>query len=156
MQKLNLPEYSFNIKNENDKYKIFDEFRKKYVALTPEEWVRQNFLKWLTKEKKYPLSLISVEGGLRYNKLHKRSDAVIYDRNAKPAMIIEFKAPSVEIGSETVKQILSYNSSVNAPFIVVTNGINHYCLKRDNINRKFNFLEDIPDFESLLIDIKNI
>ncbi|MFO8066074.1 MAG: type I restriction enzyme HsdR N-terminal domain-containing protein [Bacteroidales bacterium] len=150
MQRLNLPEYNFKIIQENEKYKIFDECRKKYVALTPEEWVRQNFLKWLKSEKKYPPALISVESGLKYNKLKKRSDAVVYDRNAKPLMIIEFKAPGIEVCNDTINQVLSYNYSINAPYIVVTNGINHYCLKKDSKNRKFVFLEDIPEFENLM------
>ncbi|MBS4013049.1 MAG: type I restriction enzyme HsdR N-terminal domain-containing protein [Bacteroidetes bacterium] len=149
MYTLNLPEYDFRIIKENDKLKIFDSLRKKFVALTPEEWVRQNFLKWLCKEKQYPMSLISVEKGLKYNKLQKRSDAVVYDRNGNPVMIIEFKAPSVEINNDTINQIASYNFTINASYLVVTNGLQHFCLKKDSQNLSFSFIENIPDYEDL-------
>jgi type I site-specific restriction-modification system R (restriction) subunit len=149
MERLNLPEYNFRIIKENDKLKIFDEFRKKNVALTHEEWVRQNFLKWLCEDKKYPKSLISVESGLKYNKLQKRSDAVVYDRNGKPIMIIEFKAPSIEINNDTINQIASYNFTINASYLIVTNGLQHYCLKKDSQNLSFSFLESIPDYDAL-------
>jgi type I site-specific restriction endonuclease len=149
MERLNLPEYNFRIIKENDKLKIFDEFRKKNVALTHEEWVRQNFLKWLCEDKKYPKSLISVESGLKYNKLQKRSDAVVYDRSGKPIMIIEFKAPSIEINNDTINQIASYNFTINASYLIVTNGLQHYCLKKDSQNLSFSFLESIPDYDAL-------
>jgi type I site-specific restriction endonuclease len=149
MERLNLPEYNFRIIKENDKLKIFDEFRKKNVALTHEEWVRQNFLKWLCEDKKYPKSLISVESGLKYNKLQKRSDAVVYDRSGKPIMIIEFKAPSIEINNDTINQIASYNFTINASYLIVTNGLQHYCLKKDSQNLSFSFLESIPDYDVL-------
>lgn len=156
MEKLNLPEYQFKTTTEKGKSKIFDVFRKKYVALTPEEYVRQNFLKYLCDEKNYPASLISVEGGLKYNRLQKRSDAVVYSREAKPIMLIEFKAPSVSIGDETIKQVLSYNYTINASHIIVTNGLNHFCLKKDNVNKRFIFLDEIPEYDILTAETNNL
>ncbi len=149
MFKLNLPEYDFRIIKENDKLKIFDLYRKRYVALTPEEWVRQNFLKWLCTEKQYPETLISVEKGLKYNKLQKRSDAVVYNREGNPLMIIEFKAPSIEINNNTINQIASYNYTIDAKYLVITNGLQHYCLRKDIQNLTFSFIENIPDYDVL-------
>ncbi len=155
MEKLNLPEYKFKIIRDNDKLKIFDETRKKYVALTPEEWVRQNIIKWLIIEKSFPSALISIESGLKYNRLKKRSDAVVYNRDGEPAMLIEFKAPDVEIDDNTIKQILSYNYSINAPYLLISNGKKHYCLKRDLKEKKFVFLEDVPLYSDLIKKTEN-
>lgn len=156
MQRLNLPEYDFRITRDNNKLKIFDVFRKKFLVLTSEEWVRQNFLTWLVKEKQYPQSLISVESGLKYNTLQKRSDAIIFNRNAQPAILIEFKAPSVELDNDTIKQILSYNYSIKAPYLIITNGLQHYCLKMNKTEKRFDFLQEIPDFNKLIEDVASI
>ena len=149
MWQLNLPEYKFRIKNQNNKLFIFDQQRKKFVSLTPEEWVRQNFICFLTDEKKYPSSLISVEKQLVINGLKKRCDAVIYNRNAHPLMIIEFKAPNVEIIQKTFDQAAVYNSKLKVGYFIISNGISHYCCQVDFENSKYNFLEKIPDFETL-------
>jgi type I site-specific restriction-modification system R (restriction) subunit len=111
MKKLNLPAYNFKFKTVNQKTQIFDSIRKKYIALTPEEWVRQNFICFLVEEKKYPASLIAVESGLKYLSQKKRTDIVIYSNVGKPIVIVECKAPEVAIKEETFEQISRYNST---------------------------------------------
>ncbi|HRW62678.1 MAG TPA: type I restriction enzyme HsdR N-terminal domain-containing protein, partial [Bacteroidales bacterium] len=131
MEKLNLPTYSFNIKFIEQRKYIFDFIRKKYVILTPEEWVRQNFLKYLVEEKKYPASLIAVEKEFKLNNLSKRSDAVIYNKQGTPILIVECKAPEVKIGQNVFDQIARYNMVLNVKLLVVTNGLQHFCCKLD-------------------------
>lgn len=144
MKALNLPAYTFKFKTVNQKTQIFDDIRKKYVQLTPEEWVRQNFISFLRNEKKYPASLISVEAGLMYNRQRKRTDIVIYSTDGIPYLIVECKAPEVEIKNETFEQVSRYNMTLNAKFIVVTNGLVHFCLKIDFKENKYIFLDNIP------------
>jgi uncharacterized membrane protein YkoI len=148
MVKLNLPEYQFRIQKSEKGTQIFDAIRKKFVALTPEEWVRQNFIQFLIVEKKYPASLIAVETGLKYNRLQKRSDITIYDRNGKLWMIVECKAPEVKISQETFDQVATYNMSgkVKTRFLAVTNGLKHYCCEILNDQNSYDFLKDFPDF----------
>src|ERR1035437_936674 len=111
MVKLNLPEYKFRIQKSEKETRIFDSIRKKFIVLTPEEWVRQNFIHYIIEEKKYPVSLIAVETGLKYNRLKKRSDIIIYDRKGNVWMIIECKAPEVKISQDTFDQVATYNMS---------------------------------------------
>ena len=148
MEKLNLPTYSFNIKFIEQRKYIFDFIRKKYVILTPEEWVRQNFLKYLVEEKKYPASLIAVEKEFKLNNLSKRSDAVIYNKQGNPYLIIECKAPEVKIGQKVFDQIARYNMVLNVELLVVTNGLQHFCCKLDAENDTYYFLKEIPDYSS--------
>jgi hypothetical protein len=148
MLPLNLPQYEFAIKHGNPT-KIFDVIRKKYVKLTPEEWVRQNFLKYLISEKNYPSSLILIEQTLQVNKLKKRCDAVIYDNSAQPLMIIEFKKPDVPIDQKVFDQIARYNIPLKVKYLMVSNGLQHYCSLIDFENSTFRFLEDIPPYSSL-------
>ena len=152
MEKLNLPTYSFNIKLIEQRKYIFDFIRKKFVILTPEEWVRQNFLRFLVEEKKYPASLIAVEMEFKLNKLSKRSDAVVYDRKAKPILVIEFKSPEVKINQKVFDQIARYNMKLNVDFLIVSNGLEHFCCKIDHENNNYTFLKYVPDFNQLLID----
>ena len=147
MKKLNLPSYDFKFKTVNQKTQIFDSIRKKYIMLTPEEWVRQNFISFLTIEKKYPASLIAVESGLRYNTQKKRSDIVIYSNQGKPFIIIECKAPEVAITNETFEQISRYNSTLKLELGIVTNGMQHFCFKIDYEANTFEFLSDIPSYK---------
>ncbi len=152
MDSLNLPTYSFNIKS-GDKIKfIFDNIRKKFVVLTPEEWVRQNFTRYLIEEKKYPPSLLSIEYSLKLNKLEKRGDLVIFNRSGKPIMIVEFKAPRIKITQSVFDQIARYNMVLKVNYLVVTNGISHYCCKIDLDEKKCVFLKDIPDYSSIIHD----
>ena len=147
---LNLPTYSFKIKSDLQRKLIFDEFRKKYVVLTPEEWVRQNFMKFLVAEKSYPISLTAVEKKVDVNGLSQRFDAVVFNRKGQPSVIIEFKAPSVKISQEVFDQIARYNMSLKVDFLIVSNGLKHYCCKMDYEKNTYYFLKDIPDFSEII------
>jgi hypothetical protein len=149
MESLNLPTYSFNIKFQEQRKYIFDTLRKKYVLLTPEEWVRQNFLKYLIEEKKYPASLIFVEMEFKLNTLSKRCDAVVFNRNGEPALIVECKAASVKIDQIVFEQIARYNMQLQVNYLIVTNGLNHYCCKIDFEKQSYEFLKDIPVFDQI-------
>lgn len=144
MQKLNLPTYSFKVKNSEKHVLIFDELRKKYVVLTPEEWVRQHFVKFLITEKEYPVSLVAIEKQLTVNGLKKRSDILIFSTDGTPNIIVECKAPSVKITQATFDQIARYNLKLNANYLMVTNGLEHYTCILDTTNETYVFLKDIP------------
>jgi len=146
MQKLNLPEYKFRIQESEGKLQIFDSFRKKLVALTPEEWVRQNFLMFLVSEKNYPKSLITVEAALRVVKRSKRTDIVVYGNKRQALLIVECKAPSVNISQDTFDQIVRYNISLQVNYLLVTNGLEHFCCKLNYKDNTYVFLKDIPDY----------
>lgn len=126
MIKIEYPPYQPNIKNEEDKEFIFDEVRKRWIVLTPEEWVRQNFLQYLIQVKKYPASLIAVEKEIKLGDLKKRFDIVVYDRDAKPWMIIECKEMKVGLDKTVLDQVLRYNITLQVPYLVITNG--SYCM----------------------------
>lgn len=153
MWQLRLPECNFRIINQNNKPFIFDQHRKKYVSLTPEEWVRQNFIQYLIKEKNYPASLISIEKQLVINGLKKRYDAVVFNRDAKPMVIIEFKAPNVEIKQHVFDQAAVYNSKLKVGYFIISNGISHFCCRIDFDNQKYHFLDEIPVFEELICSL---
>ncbi len=143
MQVLNLPTYQFKIKSSENKQLIFDKIRKKYVVLTPEEWVRQNFIEYLTIEKKYPVSLIAVEKQLLINKQKKRFDILVHNTDGKPLIIIECKSPKIKITQQTFDQMARYNMGLNAEFLIATNGLEHFYCKMDTINKRYVFLKDI-------------
>lgn len=145
---LNLPNYTFKLKEENGKHYIFDEIRKKYLVLTPEEWVRQNFVKFLVDQKKTPSSLVVIEKGLKLNELSKRADLLVY-KNSSPILMVECKAPTVKITQDTFDQISRYNLTFKVPYLIVTNGLAHYCCKIDLEKKSSEFLKEIPDFEDL-------
>lgn len=149
MLQLNLPEYSFKIKKENDKHFIFDNIRKKYVSLTSEEWVRQNFIEFLIKEKKYPASLIANEVSITYNGLKKRCDSLIYNQYGEIVLVVEYKAPFVKITQETFDQIAVYNMKLKVNFLIVSNGIEHFCCRIDEKNMRYDFLKEIPSYEEI-------
>jgi len=150
MQKLNLPEYSFKIRTVGGKTSIFDSLRKKYVRLTPEEWVRQNFVQFLIAEKKYSPSLIAVEAGVKVNNNPQRADLVIFDRSGNPLLVAEFKAPEVKISQQTFDQIVRYNMQLKVPFLIVSNGMQHYCCRINYAENSYAFLPEIPDFTAIL------
>ena len=150
MQKLNLPEYNFNFRVYKNKQQIFDSIRKKYIALTQEEWVRQNFVKWLITEKNYPTGLIAIEKELTLNDLKKRYDIVIYNSKHSPAMLIECKAPKVEITQKVFDQASRYNLSLKVNYLVITNGIIHYCCYIDLEKGTYNFVDQVPDYVNLI------
>jgi hypothetical protein len=149
MQSLNLPTYSFKIKSEDNRKFIFDEIRRKYLLLTPEEWVRQNFIKYLVNEKKYPPQLISIEMEFKINKLIKRCDIVVFNKSGRPNLIVECKSPSIAIKQDIFDQISDYNRHFNVDYLIVTNGIKHYCCKFDKNKRSFPFIEEIPEYSEL-------
>jgi hypothetical protein len=144
--KLNLPEYSFNIRRGEVKQEIFDSFRGKYVSLTPEEWVRQNFIKYLIEEKKYPASLIAIEKGLVVNGKQRRFDAVAFDNTGTPMVLMEFKSVNVKIDQKVFEQIAVYNQMLKVKYLIVSNGLKHYCCKIDFSSQSISFLENIPEF----------
>ena len=146
MQQLNLPTYKFRIKSTKNKYVIFDIIRKKYVSLTPEEWVRQHFIHYLIEEKNYPISLIAIEKKITINKLTKRPDIIVFNTEGLPHIIVECKATSIKISQNVFDQIARYNLNLNANYLVVTNGLNHFFCKMDFENEKYVFLEGIPDY----------
>ena len=146
MEKLNLPKYKFKIKNRENKLYIFDIIRKKYVVLSPEEWVRQHFLNYLIIDKKYPKSIIAIEKQLNYNGLVKRTDILVFDKLGHPDIIVECKSPRIQISQEAFDQIARYNLRLDANFLIVTNGIQHYYCKLDHRNEQYVFLEEIPEY----------
>ncbi len=148
MTQLNFPAYAFSIKVINDKPHIFDQLRKKFVALQPEEWVRQHMIQYLIEEKKYPASLMNNEISLSYNGMQKRCDSVVYDRNGKALMIIEYKAPTEKISQKTFDQIVLYNSQLLVNYLLISNGLSHYCCQI-NPDNSCSFLKDIPLYENL-------
>ena len=149
MQKLNLPQYSIKLKEEKGTKYIFDPIRKKYLVLQPEEWVRQNFIQFLINEKGFPASLISIEKGLRLNELQKRADIVIYDNHGQPLVLVECKAPKVKINQEVFEQVARYNVVFKVPYLVVTNGLEHYCAKVDLKEHQVDFLKELPHYTAL-------
>lgn len=150
MQKLNLPETKLKILKENNKLKIFDIIRKKYVAFTPEEQVRQEFIHYLINEKQYPKGLFSVEKQLKVFDTEKRADIVLYDTSGKPLVIVECKAPEVSITQKTFDQIARYNMTFKADYLIVTNGLKHYCCKPDYQNNTYEFLKEIPTYDKIV------
>lgn len=149
MQELNLPSYPFKVKRDADVLQIFDIIRKKWVVLQPEEWVRQHVVWYLTEEKGYPASLIAVEKSLLVNKLQKRFDIVLHNNLGKPLIIVECKAPEIKIGEDALQQALRYNSIIQAPYIMITNGLETYCGKINFKEASFSYLENIPSYREI-------
>lgn len=148
MKKLNFPVYSFRFKNSENKVSIFDEIRKKFILLTPEEWVRQHVIQFLLQEKKYPKSLINVEKLIKINDLNKRYDGVVFQPNGEIFLLIECKAPEVPISQHTFDQIARYNLVLKAKYLMVTNGMNHYFCQMDFENEKYVFLKELPEYSN--------
>lgn len=149
MLALNLPHYSCKITGKEGKRYIFDVLRKKYVCLTPEEWVRQHFVHYLLDYKRYPQGLLANEVQIKLNGTQKRCDTVLYDRNLNARMIIEYKAPHIEITQAVFDQITRYNMKLRVEYLVVSNGINHYCCHIDYATNRYTFLVEIPDYKDL-------
>lgn len=146
---LNLPAYPFKTVSRNGKQYIFDVLRRKYVALTPEEWVRQHFTRFLLEEKGYPQGLMANEVQVSLNGTHKRCDTVLFRRDLTARMIVEYKAPTVEITQAVFDQITRYNMVLKVDYLVVSNGMRHYCCRIDYSDRSYVFLPDIPRYEDL-------
>ena len=146
MQKLNFPDANLKIKLVEGSMQVFDQVRKRYFILTPEEWVRQHVIYYLNRIKKYPISLMAVEKMIQYNHLKTRADIVVYNNRGKANMIVECKSPNVKITQDTFNQIAKYNYNVKVKLLFVTNGINHFCCNMDYTNNKIDFLAEIPSF----------
>jgi type I site-specific restriction-modification system R (restriction) subunit len=146
MQSLNLPNYEFRFNLKGEKTYIFDVVRKRFVLLTPEEWVRQNFIQYLISEKKYPQSLMAVEKQISmYGKLF-RFDLLVYRKNGQPLLVAEFKAPEVKISQETFDQVVRYNMTLKVKHVVVSNGMQHFACEIDYEQNSYKYLEQVPAF----------
>ena len=148
MQNLNFPTYSFRLKNSENNTHIFDVVRKKFVVLQPEEWVRQHCIQYLIQEKNYPISLINVEKVVLINGLKKRYDIVVFDSNGSLVLVVECKAPKVKISQTTFDQIARYNLTLKAHYLMVTNGLNHYFCTMNHDFESFEFLQNLPDYNT--------
>ncbi len=150
MDKLSLPTFNINIKESAGKTVIFDIIRKKYIVLTPEEWVRQHFIHYLIDHLGYSRALIGVEQGMRYNALLKRTDIIVFDRTGAPLVLVECKEPAHRLNQKAMAQAMMYNKTLKAPYIIVSNGIDHSCMHVNPVDKKVDFLNTIPRFEEIL------
>ncbi len=149
LKELNLPEYSFKTRGKEGEEMILDTIRRKYVRLTPEEWVRQNFVHYLIDKGKYPPGLISIEVMVPLNRIRKRVDILVHNRRGKPVMIVECKEPDFKLEEKVFDQIVVYNMSLKVPYLVVTNGMHHYALRVDHEENKWDYLLAIPLYEDI-------
>ncbi len=145
MQKLNFPAYPFQYKKIDDKIHIFDIIRKKYVLLTPEEWVRQHTLHYLINDKKYPVNLIAVEKQLYINQNKRRFDIVVFNKKMRPEILVECKAPNIAITQKTFDQANQYNWLLKAPYLFLTNGLKHYICEINFDRNNYRFLKKLPE-----------
>lgn len=150
MLNLNLPPCEIKIKKTEKGLRIFDSLRAKFVALTPEEWVRQNFVCYLINHKQYPPMLIANEMQIKVNSRIKRCDSVVYDNRMNPLVILEYKAPDVSITKQVFDQIVRYNYVLKVPYLIVSNGLRHYCCQVDYENQTTTYLQDIPVYGELV------
>lgn len=150
MVELNLPEYEFRVKKvQEGAWVIWDRLRSRWVSLTPEEWVRQHFVEWLITDKGFPAPLMGNEVSLTQNGIARRCDTVVGDRTGAPLVIVEYKAPSIKISQKTFDQIVRYNMVLRARYLIVSNGLEHYCCKIDYETGGYSFLQTIPDYSDL-------
>ena len=149
MLELNLPPYEKKITTKDDKPFILDVIRRQYVALTPEEWVLQHFVHLLIGHKGYPQALMANEVQLKLNGMNRRCDTVVYDRTLKPRVIVEYKAPTVNITQQVFDQICRYNMVLQVEYLIVTNGLAHYCCRIDYATRSYTFLQEIPHYDQI-------
>jgi type I site-specific restriction endonuclease len=147
---LNLPYFELHIIQEKNRKYVFDKFRRKYVKLTPEEWVRQQFLHYLVCKKSVPKGLIAIESAVSINQLANRFDALIYDKTGSPLALLEFKSPSVTINQQAFDQVVHYNKEFNVPYIMVSNGLTHYCCALEKKDKQYRFLHSIPDYREMI------
>ena len=144
---LNLPQYPLRLKYADQQELVFDQIRKKYVLLTSEEWVRQHFVNYLIHDLNYPKSLVNIERGLMVNNLGKRTDILIYDQDIKPHLLVECKAAHINLDQKAMEQLAIYNRTIKAKYLVLTNGLNHYCCGMDYDLGSYQFLPKIPSFD---------
>lgn len=145
-----MPEYSFRTKGNEEARVILDPIRKKYVRLTPEEWVRQNFIQYLIREGKYPAGLIGVEVSYQPWGLKRRVDILVHNRKGEPVLIVECKSHDVPIDDTVIDQIGEYNMKFKVPYVIVTNGVKHYAFKYDPVQNHYDYMMAIPLYEDLL------
>ncbi len=150
MDTLNLPKTELKVTTRAGKPHVFDFLRRKYVTLTPEEWVRQQFVHFLVDSKGYPAECIGNEVSIRLGSMRKRCDTVVYGREAEPLMIVEYKSPGVEITQQVFDQISRYNIRLRVKWLIVSNGLQHYCCHIDYANGTYRFVEDIPSYTDIL------
>ena len=149
MLPLNLPTYETKICERDGKIYIFDPLRKTHVVLTPEEWVRQHFVNFLYTCKGFPQALMANEVQITLNGMKRRCDTVVYDKELRPRVIVEYKAPSVKITKEVFAQISRYNLTLRVDFLIISNGLKHYCCRMDYTNNSYTFLNDIPEYTTI-------
>ena len=149
MTRLNLPSFPIRLAGTQEKPKVFDILRSKYVALTPEEWVRQHFVNYLIQHKQYPAAYLANEVNLKLGGKVLRADTVLYDQQLRPLMIIEYKAPHIAISQKIFNQLFAYNLQLHATYLVVSNGLRHYCCMLTHDHEKYVFLDDIPEYNKL-------
>ena len=149
MIRLNLPSFDIKVSGSKQHPQILDVLRRKFITLTPEEWVRQHFIHFLLKQKRYPKGLLANEVQVKLNGTQKRCDTVLYNRDLSARMILEYKAPTVEITQAVFDQITRYNMALHVEYLVVSNGINHYCCRIDYRKNSYTFLKDIPNYSDL-------
>ena len=148
---LNLPPYDIKLKKDSEgELLIHDFLRRKWLRLTPEEWVRQHFVHFLIHHKGFPQSLMANEVQLKFNGMSRRCDTVIYDRTLKPRVIVEYKAPTVNITQQVFDQICRYNMVLQVDYLIISNGISHYCCKLDYITRSYSFLKEVPTYNEIV------
>lgn len=148
---LNFPTYNFRTQQVGEKTHIFDIVRQKYVVNTPEEWVRQHVIHFLIQERNFPKGLIAVEKGLTLNQRKKRFDLAVWNKKGQPCFLVECKAPKVKITQKTLEQIAQYNMVLRVPYLLVTNGLTHYCCQIDFEQENYWYLADIPFYEQVKI-----
>ena len=149
LQPLNLPPYPFKISDNNGQLTLFDEIRKKHLVITPEEWVRQHFVQYLINQKKYPKTLIKLEGGLRLHGMAKRTDIVVFNAMGDKILMIECKAPAINIDQKVFDQIARYNMTHKIALLAVTNGLQHYYCRIDFENQAYKFIPELPAYDEL-------
>ena len=149
MIQLNLPPYQIRVREVNGRKQIFDVLRRKYIALTPEEWVRQHFIHYLIEHKSYPATLLANEVPLQVGEKKVRADSVLYDNQLRPRMIIEYKAPTIPLTQKVFEQISVYNLLLHVDYLIVSNGLDTYICKMDYKNQTYAFLETIPDYQNI-------
>lgn len=150
MLSLNLPKYETKICERDGKLQIFDPLRKCHVALTPEEWVRQHFVNFLIESRGFPATLMANEVAITVNGMKRRCDTVVYDKQLQPRVIVEYKAPTVKITKEVFAQISRYNLTLKVDYLIVSNGLQHYCCRMDYPNNSYSFLQEIPEYTKIV------
>ena len=150
MQALNLPPYDVKLRGTREKPEIFDFLRRRFVALTPEEWVRQHFTHFLVEHKGYPQALLGNEIELKIGQKRLRCDSLLYNKEMHPRLIIEYKAPSVAVTQKVFNQISTYNLLLHVDYLIVSNGLQHYCCRMDYEHERYEFMQEIPDYQALI------